>query len=111
MTALLAHPARRVSLAHCLFDLVDHRLVEEKVDEVRLELFSTPFANGLYRFTEASRRAVSAPMGDGIEAIGDRHDAGLHWNSFSLETARIPFSVPPLVVRGDTASKVGIKRA
>lgn len=77
MTALLADTARSVSLAHCLFDLADHGLAEEKIDEIRLELRSTPLANGLYRIAEASRGAVSAPMGDCVEAIGNGDDAGL----------------------------------
>lgn len=100
-----------MSSPHRFVDPADYRLAQKKINKIRIELRSAPFANGFYCLTQASRRAIASPMRDRIEAVCDRDDSRLQRDSFPLETARIALSIPTLVVRSHTNAQIRIECA
>ena len=97
---------RPVCLLHRLFDSGEHRLAEEHVDEIRIELGAASLFDRAYRFAEAASMAVAAAVGDRVEGIGDRDDARHQRNSLPLESSRISCAVPSFVVRGHSLGEV-----
>jgi len=77
MTTLLSCASWSVSLAHCLLDPGSYRLAQKQIDEGGIELRSTSLANRLHCLTEASSRAIAAPMCDRVEAVRNRNNARL----------------------------------
>jgi hypothetical protein len=74
---MLVVAQRRVGAAHCLLDFFDHRLAQEEVDKLGIELSFSPVSDRVRRFIEAARMAVAAAMSDGVEAVGNAHDTRL----------------------------------
>jgi len=67
--------------------------------------------DGARRFGEAASVTITATVRDSIEAVGDGYHASHERDPLSLQPAWIPGAIPTLVVRGDTLSQVGVKRA
>jgi hypothetical protein len=62
--------------AQHVYDLLEHGRREEEVDEIGIELRRSPFHQLLSRFVGAAGRAIAPTERDGVECIGDGHDAG-----------------------------------
>jgi hypothetical protein len=53
--------------------------------------------------------SVVAPVGDDVEGIGDRDDSGGKGNAPAAQPPGVSAPVPPLVMRHDAASELGIE--
>ena len=53
---------------------------------------------------------VAPPMGDRIEAVGDRNDSGRERDSLALQATRIAGPIPALVVGGDSLAQIRVER-
>lgn len=82
---------------------------EEGRDEHRIELRSARGSDRANAVIEGLRSVVPATMRDGVERVGDGDDARLDGNVFGNELARVPRSIPALVVREHTVGQVGIE--
>ncbi|HMH25754.1 MAG TPA: hypothetical protein VK542_04110 [Gemmatimonadaceae bacterium] len=54
---------------------------------------------------------ITPTVRDGVEAVGDGDDPGRQRDPLPLQATRIARTIPALVMRGNTFSQVGVKRA
>lgn len=100
---------RRVSFPHRLCDVGDDRRTKEQIYQIRIELRSATIRDRLHRLLQTASGAVAPPMGDGVERVRDRDDAGGERNPFSLQLPGITGAVPSLVMRCDSLPQVGVE--
>jgi hypothetical protein len=79
-------------------DPVPDGRLDHEVDEIWVELAATLGGDRVGRVTGAASVAVSAAVGDGVERVGDRHDAGGERNLRSAQATGVARTVPSFVV-------------
>src|SRR5687767_9177521 len=72
---------------------------EKDLDQVGIELRPTSVGEGAHTLIEALRGTVAAPVGDGVERVGDGHDTRLDRNLLTDEAVRVPGAIPAFVMR------------
>ena len=82
---------------------------EKEIDEIGVELRAAALEQHLARDVERLGIAISASVREGVEGVGDSDDTGRERNTAPLESARIPFSIPPLVVCEHAVGEIGIE--
>src|SRR5688572_9993271 len=80
--AVALPPLRPVRFARLAVNFLEKRRTQKQVDQLRVELRTTSFGDRPGAFLEALRMAVSAPVNDRIEAVGDGYDPCLERDSF-----------------------------
>jgi 23S rRNA (cytosine1962-C5)-methyltransferase len=101
----LVEPARQGG------DLVHDRRLQKEVDELGIELCAPAGRQDVLRAPDAVALTVAAAVRDGIEGIGDGDDPGREGNAPPLELARIPRTIPALVMREDALTQLRIEGA
>jgi hypothetical protein len=98
---------RFVQLPHGFFNFDAYWRAQEYVSKLRIELGSAPILDRSQRFAEAPSMAVTPPVSDSVERVGDCHDSRHQGNSSSLQAARVSLAIPSLVVGGYSSGEVG----
>jgi hypothetical protein len=79
-------------------ELLDHRRLQQQVDEVRVELRPSLSSDFHCRSLSAARAAVMAAIRDDVERISNRRNACEKRNAAAGKPPGIAFSIPPFVV-------------
>jgi hypothetical protein len=77
---------------------LDDRRKENEVNQFRIELRSSTFADDANGVVYTAARLIAPSVRDRVERVGDGDNPRFEWNTLSLETARIPGAVPSFVV-------------
>jgi len=87
----------------------EYRRQDEQVDQLRIKGCFAFLHDDVARDFDRPALSVAAMECDGVEGVGDRHDAGGQRDSFALELTGIARAIPPLVVMEHAASELGIE--
>ena len=90
-------------------DAREHGREDEQVHELWVEGRAAAFEDDVAGDLGGASAAVAAVVGDGVEGVGDRDDAGRHRDASSLELAGIAGAVPPLVVREHAGGELRVE--
>jgi len=101
---------RRTTLdAHAL-DVSHDRRKQRQVDKVWIELRAASGGDHVKRRFHAAPFPVASTVRDGVERIGDRDDPRFDRDSGPAKAARVPVTVPTLVVGENSFGELWIKR-
>jgi hypothetical protein len=78
--------------------LGEHWWKEKEIDELGIELSASAFQQHLACDVDRLGIAIASAMRERVEGVGDRNDARRERNASSFEAARIPLTIPPLVM-------------